>query len=98
MVQPQIIIEKEMGLTHKDFFRTISNAIGDSRIQINKSGVTLKTKKKKLQIKLSPQRKREIGSLIFPITDVVLYFDGYSSSEIKSVIKRFDLRFKRGGG
>ena len=31
----KVVINKEMGLTHADFFRTITNAIGDKKLIVN---------------------------------------------------------------
>jgi hypothetical protein len=97
-LEAPVIINKEMGLTHADFFRTIQSAIGDKDLELNRRGVVLRKKDKKLEIFLGPERERKIGLLVFPVTDVSFKFYGYESSRVKSVIKRFDLRFKRGGG
>ena len=94
----QVIIKKEMGLSHSDFFRTINNAIGDKKLQVMPSGVVLKKRNKDLKISLGAERTRRIGSLIFPVTDVTMIFNGYTRKEIELVVKRFNLRFKRGGG
>ena len=92
------VVSKEMGITHKDFFRTIENAIGDTKLRVLDSGVILHSQNSKLEILLGPERERKIGLLRFPITDVIFHFHGYSGASVKKIIKRFDLRFKRGGG
>jgi len=92
------VVCKEMGITHKDFFRTIENAIGDSELRIFSLGVSLQQQISKLEILLGPERERKIGLLRFPVTDVIFHFYDYSVDARKKTIKRFDLRFKRGGG
>ena len=92
------VITKEMGLTHKDFFRTIKNAIGDEKLEINSNGVILRSENKILEVKLGPERKRSIGLLKFPVTDIRISYVGYSTKAVKQSLKRFNLYFKRGGG
>ena len=97
-MEKPVIINKEMGLTHAEFFRTIQSAIGDKDLELNHKGVVLNKKDTKLKICLGPERERKIGLLVFPVTDVNFMFYGYEPSQVKSEIKRFALRFKRGGG
>ena len=87
-----------MGLTHKDFFRTIKNAIGEENLEIRSHSVVLRSGSKNLKIELGPERKRSIGLLDFPVTHVTMSYVGYSSKAIKESLKRFNLYFKRGGG
>ena len=97
MSRPKII-KKEMGLTHKDFYRTIEQALGPGAIKINSNTVVFVNVRGKLVIELGEERERKISLLRFPVTDVKMKFLGYSDDSIVKALKRFSLYFKRGGG
>jgi len=94
----QIIIEKEMGLSHRDFFRTIASALGTDSFATLGNGIRLETDDKSLQIELGVESERRIALMVIPRTVVTLTFTNYADEDVKSVVKRFDMRFKRGGG
>ncbi len=94
----QIVIEKEMGLTHRDFFRTIGSALGTEDFEVWDTGVRVSSGAQTLQIQLGHEMERRIALMVIPRTLVTLTFTNYPEDEVKAVIKRFDMRFKRGGG
>ena len=94
----EIIIEKEMGLSHRDFFRTIANALGTDDFESWGMGVRKTSGDKVLEIKLGPEGERRIAMMVMPRTMVTLSFTNYDEVEAKAAVKRFDMMFKRGGG
>jgi hypothetical protein len=92
------VIEKEMGITHSDFFRTIPRALGSEDYEQSPDGVVLKSDGRQLEIKIGPQGERRIALMVIPRTQVTLIFTGYLEADVKSAVKRFDMMFKKGGG
>jgi hypothetical protein len=91
-------IKKEMGLSHKEFFRTIASALETDDFERSVSGVVLEDGGRRLEIVLGPQTERRIALLAIPSTLVTLSFSGYAKDEIDYAITMFDRAFKRGGG
>ncbi len=95
---PKVIVEKDMGLSHGEFFRTIASALGTDDFEAWDTGVRLASTGKILEIHLGEQGERRIALLAVPRTLVTLEFTGYVQAEVDAAIKRFDMMFKRGGG
>ena len=93
-----VLITKEMGITHRDFFRIIGNALGSDAYESTESGVRLQTGSRLLDITLGPEGERRIALMVIPRTLVTLSFSHYSAPDIEAAIKRFDMMFKKGGG
>ncbi len=93
-----VIIAKEMGLSHRDFFRTVASALGTEEFESTNTGVRLTTDERVLEINLGPERERRIALMVVPITQVTLRFTNYTEADVQTAVKRFDMRFKRGGG
>jgi len=92
------IVEKEMALTHADFFRIIPRALGSDNFGRTDTGVVLEQGNKRLQITLSPERRRKIALMEIPACDVRLEFTTYSEPEREAVLDLFNLMFQKGGG
>ena len=73
----EITIEKEMGLSHRDFFRTIANALGTDDFESWDTGVRKTSGDKVLEIKLGPEGERRIAMMVMPRTMVTLSFTNY---------------------
>jgi len=97
-VTDTVVIKKEMGLSHREFFRTIASALGTDDFESWDTGVRLLAGDKKLEIRLGEQGERRIALLVVPRTMVTLEFTGYTEGERNASVKRFDMKFKRGGG
>ncbi|NQW00231.1 MAG: hypothetical protein HQ483_11075 [Rhodospirillales bacterium] len=93
-----VVIVKEMGITHRDFFRIIGNALGTDDYQATAAGVSLQTDDRRLEIALGPEGERRIALMVIPQTRVTLTFTNYADSAIQAAVKRFDMMFKKGGG
>ena len=94
----RITVDKEMGITHAEFFRVMSRALNGRNSRFSETGVTVEDTGKKLTITLSEERERRIALMAVPATDVRLQFDGYSPAEIDDTVAWFDRWFQRGGG
>lgn len=92
------VIEKEMALTHADFFRTLPRALGTSKFRKLASGAVLADGKKRLAVALGPEGERRIAGLAVPATRVTLTFTGYGDAEAEAALKRFERSFQKGGG
>ena len=93
-----IVVEKEMAVTHRDFFRTLPQALGTKAYRKIGAKVTRIDGDKRLEITLGPERTRKIAQLSVPATDVRLEFSGYTDAEAEAALKLFDKMFQKGGG
>ena len=92
-----VIINKEMGITHAEFFRNIPRVLGDDFNQ-QADRVILEGDGKSLEISISEQGERRIALFVLPVTHVTLTFKGYSETDVTKTIAAFDRAFQRGGG
>ena len=92
------VVDKEMALTHNDFFRTLPKALGTGDYRKIGAKVTHLDGEKRLEITLGPERTRQIAQLSVPATDVRLEFSGYTDAEASEALKLFDRMFQKGGG
>jgi len=95
---PTTVIVKEMGFTHKDFYRDIDRVLGVDGYDLTANGVVSEDGDKRLQIDLSDQTERKIALFTLPVTRVSLTFGGYDEAEIKTFMALYDRVFRRGGG
>ena len=93
-----VFIEKEMALTHADFFRNIARALGTDDFEKPPDGVVLEDGAKRLEITLGPERTRKIDLMEIPACDVKLAFTGYGEEERAEALHLFDRMFQKGGG
>lgn len=93
-----IVVEKEMAVTHRDFFRTLPQALGTKAYRKRGAKVTLADGDKRLEIALGPEGERKIANLTIPATRVTLTFSGYSDAEAAAALKLFERMFQKGGG
>lgn len=92
-------VEKEMGITHKDFYSELPNLLNDIPYHQSEEIIKFQLNGKNIEIILGPEKVRELGkSLRLPVTFVALRFFGFSEEEIKGFIRHFDLKFMKGGG
>ncbi len=92
------VIEKEMAVTHADFFRTLPRALGTDKFKKSGANVTLMDGAKRLEIALGPEGERRIANLTVPATGVTLTFTGYTDAEAEAALKLFERMFQKGGG
>jgi len=95
---PATVIDKEMGLTHQDFYRDIERVLGVDGYLRTANGVVADDGNRRLQIVLSEQTQRKIALIVLPVTHVNFAFENYSEADIRAFITLFDRVFRRGGG
>jgi hypothetical protein len=93
-----IAVEKEMSISHKDFFRILPKALEGSDYRIAGNRIIAGSGDRRLEITLSEETQRRIALLTLPVTHVRLDFIGYGANEAATAIARFDRGFQRGGG
>jgi len=94
-----VSIQKEMALTHADFFRGLPNAFPDTPYRVSGAGVTVdEDDGRTLEIALGPEGVRQIALLKLPMTRVALTFSGYAKADCEAVMEQFDRAFQRAGG
>ena len=93
-----ITVVKEMGLSHREFFRTIVSALGTDQFEKWDTRILLTTGDQTLKITLGVEGERRIALMVVPRTIVTLTFTNYTQAQSDTVLKRFDMMFKRGGG
>lgn len=93
------IVEKEMGITHKDFYAELPNLLNDIPYHQAENIVKFQFNCKNIEIILGPEGIRELSrSMRLPVTFVTLRFFDFSEEEISDFIKYFNLKFMKGGG
>ena len=93
-----ISIQRQMGLTQVEFFRTLPSVVTGPSLKVGNGEALIADGHRKLVIRSSNTRKRMIGSLQLPVTDIEFLFFGYSKAEATEFMARVDLYFRRGGG
>ncbi len=89
---------KEMGVTHKDFYRLLPRAMGDTAYEINGNTVHAALAGGALTISLGDPQIRRIALMAIPYAKVSFHFDGVDEASRSSFMQHFDLSFQRGGG
>ncbi len=89
---------REMGLSHREFFRTLPAAMGRHKYIVRRNSVEALLGSGSVLIVLSPESERNIASIRVPKTDVRFVFKNVSEEEKITFINYFDKRFQRGGG
>ncbi|ETX03610.1 MAG: hypothetical protein ETSY2_32990 [Candidatus Entotheonella gemina] len=93
-----IVITKEMGLTHREFYRTFPSVAGEWAWRVADDVVTLDHPSGPVTIYLEPERRRTIALISLPATTLRFEFATHDQAEVDAFIQRFDTRFRRGGG
>ena len=93
-----ITIDKEMGISHREFFRILPGALGTDDYTIDGNQITVGEGNGRLEIILSAETRRRIALLTLPVTHVRLRFVGYGAEQAAAALATFDRAFQRGGG
>lgn len=93
-----IVVRKEMGLSHRDFFRSFAAVAGDAAWEREDDVVTLHHPGGPIKIYLGPERRRKIARVSLPATTLRFEFLQHEQCEVDAFMQRFDLCFRRGGG
>ena len=93
-----IVKTREMGMTHRDFFRTFPAVARETPWRQDGNKVLLGDSKKQVAILIGPEGERRIALLTLPTVNLRFEFEGFDETEAGSFMARFDLAFRRGGG
>ncbi len=91
-------VEKDMSISHREFFRSLPRALGTDAYRVEGTTITVEDGGRRLDITLAPESERRIALLTLPVTLVTLRFTGYDEDEAAAALARFDQAFQRGGG
>ena len=93
------VIEKEMGITHKDFYAELPVLLENIPYRQQEDVISLQLHGKQMEIVLGPEQVREVGPMVrLPVTLVTLNFTDFTKQEINDFVRHFNLRFMKGGG
>lgn len=92
------VFEREMGLTHNEFFRTLPSAVGEQAYKIDGNVITVELNQGRLVLTLAAESVRRIASIRIPKTLVRFSFENVPANEKQHFLHYFDKRFQRGGG
>ena len=90
-----VTVEKQMSITHKEFFRILPGALAGSDYRVEGDRVVVKSENRRLEITVSGESQRRMGLLTFPVTSVRLDFIGYGKDDTASALALFDRAFQR---
>jgi hypothetical protein len=91
-------VEKEMSISHNDFFRILPKALDGEDYRVDGNRIVAGSGGRRLEITVSEESRRRIALLSLPVTHVRLDFIGYREDEAAAALAKFDRGFQRGGG
>ena len=96
--QKVVVLKKDMGLSHREFFASLATLAREVPCQVSDSGAILEYDSGEIHIGLGPESQRQLGLMKLPQTWVSLEFRNLSKAQRAMFLERFDLAFHRGGG
>lgn len=92
-------VKKEMGITHNEFYTELANLLDGIPYQQTDDTITFQVNGKKVEITLEVEGFRLLGkSVRLPVTPVTLRFFDFSEDEQDIFLRRFNIKFMKGGG
>jgi hypothetical protein len=92
------ILRREMTISHREFSRILMAAFKQEFKRIRSDQTEFENSEGTINLKLSAESSKRIGSIDLPITELTITFLGMTEEEIKDFMVRFDRSFQRGGG
>ena len=96
--QKVVVLKKDMGLSHREFFASLATLAREVPCQVSDSGAILEYDSGEIHITLGTESQRQLGLMKLPQTWVSLEFRNLSKVQRALFLERFDLAFRRGGG
>lgn len=93
-----IRLRKDMGLSHREIFASISTLAKEMSCRISDIGATVEYDSGEIRIVLGSECERKLGLLTLPRTSVSLEFHNLSKLQRGQFLERFNIAFRRGGG
>ena len=94
----RIVMVRDMGLSHREFFRSLQPLAREWQCQIRDDGVLIDYDGGEIDIVLGKEGRRKIAAMSLPRTEVRFNFSRLNSLQRKKFLYRFDLAYRRGGG
>ena len=94
----RIVVIRDMGLSHREFFRSLQPLVREWQCQIRNDGVLIDYDGGEIDIVLGKEGRRKIAAISLPTTEVRFNFSRLNSLQRKKFLYRFDLAYRRGGG
>jgi len=94
----EVRVTRELGITAADFFRTLPGVLDGERLDVADRTARIEGPAGTVEVVLSNERQRHLGSLSLPTLTVELRFRGYEAAAIDAFLHRFEVHFRRGGG
>ncbi|OGT72744.1 MAG: hypothetical protein A2W76_00840 [Gammaproteobacteria bacterium RIFCSPLOWO2_12_47_11] len=92
------IIQREMTITHADFFRLLPKALADYQCKISDHAIEVKLTSGHIKIRLMPETTRRIGALELPVTNMTFHFENTVQDEMQDFFSKFNMAYQKGGG
>lgn len=89
---------RQMGMTRREFMRTLPAAVAPLPSHAHPEGVFIEHPAGEIRIDLQEGPERRIAALSLPVLLVSFQFSGLNGDQRASFMERFDLSFHRGGG
>jgi len=93
-----IKVSREMQLTRDEFLRELPQTIDQQTYRVSGNKITIQDGSRQVEITLSDEGTRDMGSLHLPMERVEFEFTGYSQEEVETFLERFDQGTQRVGG
>lgn len=90
--------EREMTITHDDFFRLLPKALADYQFRILGKSIQVKLQSGSVTIQLMPETNRKIGNLELPVTHVKFKFENIAQDQVQIFFEQFNRSYQKGGG
>ena len=92
-------LRKEMGISHKDFFRLLPGLFTHLPRTVDGRRVLITDGNKQVEILLSEEQVRSLSPIVnIPYTFVELTFSGFAPHERQDFLEGFDRHYFKGGG
>jgi len=92
------VLTREMGLTVKEFLRTLPAAVAPCAHHVDGHRVMIRCASAEIHIQLTPLPPRRLAALTLPITRVAFDFGALDTEARIRFMQRFDRHYQRGGG
>ena len=94
----RMVVVRDMGLSHREFFRSLQTLAREWQCQIRIDGVLIDYDGGEIDIVLGKEGRRRLAAMSLPRTEVRFCFSRLTLLQRKKFFYRFDLAYRRGGG
>lgn len=92
-------VVKEMGVSHREFFRILPNALAGAPFERDGLHVVQQQGGRRLEIIVSPEGERRLSAVVaLPVTRVELIFNGFSDAERVDFLERYQRAYQKTAG